>query len=41
MQISYTSTIQIPFKDRENMPIQPVGAKAVQGRGIWNSSDKI
>ena len=34
MQITYIGTIQTPFEDREGMPIQPTGAKDIQGRVI-------
>ena len=34
MQITYIGTIQTPFEDCEGMPIQPTGAKDVQGRII-------
>nr|WP_319393196.1 tRNA (N6-threonylcarbamoyladenosine(37)-N6)-methyltransferase TrmO [uncultured Desulfobacter sp.] len=34
MRLTYIGTIQTPFGDREGMPIQPTGAKDVQGRII-------
>lgn len=34
MQITYIGTIQTPFEEPEGMPIQPTGAKDIQGRVI-------
>ncbi|MGM0654733.1 MAG: hypothetical protein ACQETR_05320 [Thermodesulfobacteriota bacterium] len=34
MLITYIGTIQTPFEEREGMPIQPTGAKDIQGRVI-------